>query len=173
MNPLNKPKAAAPIERAVAQTKIRQANKDDVTAIADLVVRLKRLNNEFDPLFGVVDGAKQKAEKYVTDAISSKKHLLMVVTMGSKIIGVLRAEVRERLFYRPTIEGRITDMYVLPEFRRSQVGNELLEKASSELTKMGAEIVVAELPSRNEIGVNFYTKRGFRRLTETYGKMPQ
>jgi hypothetical protein len=39
--------------------------------------------------------------------------------------------------------------------------------------KMGAEIVTADLPSRNEIGVHFFSKRGFRRLMETFGSVPQ
>jgi len=38
---------------------------------------------------------------------------------------------------------------------------------------MGAEIIVGDLPSRNEIAVHFYTKRGFRRLIETFAHMPE
>ncbi len=169
----NKPKAGGAEELTMDRAKIRYAAKGDVAAIADLVVRLKRLNNEFDPLFGVTEEARTKAEAYISDTIGSKKNLLLVVTTGSKIIGVLRAEIRERLFYHPNIEGHITEMYILPEYRRSQLGRELLDRASSELVKMGAEIICADLPSRNEIGVQFYTKRGFRRLIETYARMPQ
>ena len=40
-------------------------------------------------------------------------------------------------------------------------------------TKKGAEIIVADLPVRNEIGVSFYAKSGFRRLTESFAQMPQ
>jgi len=37
---------------------------------------------------------------------------------------------------------------------------------------MGAQIIVADVPSRNEIANNFYAKRGFRSLTSIFGKSP-
>ncbi len=153
--------------------KIRRAIKEDAGALADLILRLKRLNNEFDPLFGVVADAQGRAERYVSSSLTSPKSLLMVATKGGKIIGMIRGEIRERLFYEPSSEGYITEMYVLPEHRRMQLGHDLLSKVSDELVKMGAEIIVADLPSRNEIGVHFYTKRGFRRLVETFARVPQ
>jgi len=158
---------------AMAHVKVRHATKEDVAEIADLVVRLKKLNNEFDPLFLVVDDAKERALKYISASVGSPRTLLLAATKGEKIIGFLRAEMRERIFYEPHMEGHITEMYVLPEFRRGQMGHDILEHASSELTKMGAEIIVGDLPSRNEIAVHFYTKRGFRRLIETFAHMPQ
>lgn len=152
---------------------IRRATKGEVDEIADLVVRLKKLNNEFDPLFTVKEDAKHRATKYVSDSIGAEKVLLLSVTKGDKVIGFLRAEMRERLFYEPSKEGHITDMYLLPEHRRKQIGHEILEQGTSELVKMGAEIIVGDLPSRNEIGVHFYTKRGFRRLLETFAHVSQ
>ena len=156
----------------MTQVKVRHATKDDVPEIADLVVRLKRLNNEFDPLFLVVDDAKERALKYISASLGSPRTLLLVATKGEKIIGFLRAEMRERIFYVPHMEGHITEMYVLPEFRRGQMGQDILEHGAAELVKMGAEIIVGDLPSRNEIAVHFYTKRGFRRLIETFAHMP-
>lgn len=152
---------------------IRRATKGEVDEIADLVVRLKKLNNEFDPLFTVKEDAKRRATKYISESIGSDNILLLSVTKGDKVIGFLRAELRERLFYEPNKEGHITDMYVLPEHRRKQIGHEILEQGTTQLVKMGAEIIVSDLPSRNEIGVHFYTKRGFRRLIETFAHMPQ
>lgn len=151
---------------------IRRARKEDLPAVADLIVRTKRLNNEFDPLFAVVADAKTRAEKYIGSTIGVPDKLLLVAAEGSKIVGVLRAEMRERLFYEPHHEGFITDFYVLPEYRRKALGNEVLQQASAELRKMGAEIIVADVPSRNEIANNFYSKRGFRALTSSFGKSP-
>lgn len=147
---------------------IRKAAKADSKEMVDLIVRLKKLNNEFDPLYGVVPDAKKRAERYVSATLAAGKALLMVATSGSRVIGVVRAEIAERLFYLPSKEGHITEMYILPEHRRAQLGERLLERTTKELKRMGAEIVVADLPVRNEIGMGFYTKRGFRRLSETF-----
>lgn len=151
---------------------IRRASKDDVEAVADLIVRTKRLNNEFDPLFAVVSDAKARAEKHVLASVDAPDRLVLIAVEGQKVVGVLRAEMRERIFYEPHNEGFITDFYVLPEYRRKALGNEIIQLASAELKKMGAQIIVADVPAQNEIANRFYAKRGFRALTNHFGKSP-
>jgi ribosomal protein S18 acetylase RimI-like enzyme len=151
---------------------IRMARKEDLGAVADLLVRIKRLNNEFDPLFAVVPDARARADRYAQATIGAPDKLLLVAAEGVKVVGVMRAELRERLFYEPHREGFITDFYILPEYRRKALGNEMIQHASAELKKMGAQIIVADVPSQNEIANRFYTKRGFRSLTNILGKSP-
>ena len=151
---------------------IRKAKREDLEAVADLVVRIKRLNNEFDPLFAVVSDAKSRAERYLAGTVGSPDKLLMVATEGPKVVGVIRAELRERLFYEPHREGFITELYILPEYRRKALGNEMVGQASAALKRMGAQIIVADVPSQNEIANRFYVKRGFRSLTNILGKSP-
>lgn len=157
----------------MAGVKIRAAGKADVAAAADLIVRTKRLNNEFDPLFEVVPDARARAEKYVSSSLGTKQDLLMVALDGKKVVGVLRAEIRDRMFYKPGPEGFITDFYILPEHRRRALGHDMLDKASLELRRRGAKLIAAEVPSQNEIALKFYTKRGFRSLLHHFGKEPQ
>ena len=173
MTPQNRRKSAiaAPQDEA-SVVQIRRAKKEDLAALADLIVRTKRLNNEFDPLFAVVPDAKEKAEKFISSTMSSPDKMLLVAAEGRKVVGVLRAEMRQRLFYEPHMEGFISDFYILPEYRRKALGNEVLQQAASELKKMGAQIIVADVPARNEIANNFYAKRGFRALTNHFGKTP-
>ena len=154
------------------ELKIRRAKKEDLAAVADLVVRTKRLNNEFDPLFAVISDAKARAEKYALATMGEPDRLLMVAVEGTKVVGFLRAEIRDRTFYEPEVGGFISDFYILPEFRRKALGNEMLEQASAELKKMGAQIILADVPSQNEIANRFYTKRGFRALTSMFAKAP-
>jgi ribosomal protein S18 acetylase RimI-like enzyme len=151
---------------------IRRAAKSESGAVAELLVRTKRLNSEFDPLFSVVENSKAVAEKYVAATLDSKDKLLLVAVDGTKVVGVLRAEMRERTFYIPHLGGFISDFYILPEYRRKTLGNEILQQATTELKKMGAEIILADVPSQNEIAVRFYTKRGFRSLNQFFGKRP-
>ena len=152
--------------------KIRRAHKADVPAAADLIVRTKRLNSEFDPLFVVAKNAKSSSERYASATLEAKDRFLLVAVEGTKVVGVIRAELRARIFYEPGMEGLITDFYMLPEFRRRALGAKMLERASTELKKMGAQIIVAEFPSRNEIAASFYTKRGFRSIVQLFAKNP-
>jgi len=173
LNHPSKYKSNPPKASGVDSVKIQRATQSDVGVAAELIVRMKRLNNEFDPLFTVVPDAKERAESYVAESLKTPDVLLLVATAGRKVVGVLRAEVRDRVFYLPSKNGHITDFYILPEFRRKALGNEMLEKAAVELKKMGAEIVTAEVPSQNDIAVKFYTKRGFRSLLQFFAGKSQ
>lgn len=166
----NNPKITPWLAQGMESLSIRRATRGDVDGVADLIVRMKRLNNEFDPLFAVVEDANERAKKYVVSSISSDGVLLLVGSIGKKVVGVLRAELRERRFYNPGKEGHITDFYVLPEFRRKALGNQILDRAMKELKKMGANIITAEVPSQNEIAVRFYNKRGFRSLLQVFAR---
>jgi ribosomal protein S18 acetylase RimI-like enzyme len=172
VTPLNRRKSSASGPQGTTSIQIRRAAKGEAGPIADLVVRTKRLNNEFDPLFAVVENAKARAQKYIASTLGSPDKLLLVAADGSKIVGVLRAELRERMFYDPHIEGLVTDFYILPEYRRKALGNRMISQASAELNKMGAQIIVADVPSQNEIATRFYVKRGFRSLNQFFGKNP-
>jgi ribosomal protein S18 acetylase RimI-like enzyme len=165
-NPKSRPISASPV-------KIRRATQADVQSVADLIVRTKKLNNEFDPLFAVGEGLRDNAVTYATETIRKPGKLMLVAVAGNKVVGVIRGEMRRRAFYEPSKEGFITEFYILPEYRRKALGNEMLRQTSSELKKIGAQIIVADVPSQNEIAVRFYTKRGFRSLNQFFGKTPQ
>ena len=149
---------------------IREATGEDIEQAAELIVRMKRLNGEFDPLFKVVEDAQQRAVEYLNASMGTGDKLVLVAASGKKVFGVLRAEVKDRLFYIPSKEGDITDFYILPEVRRKDVGREIILQASQKLKRMGAEMIVAEFPAQNAIAVKFYSKRGFRALVDTFAK---
>ena len=172
MTPQNRRKSSASGPQGTTPIQIRRALKGDFGHIADLVVRTKRLNNEFDPLFAVVEDAKSRAEKYIVSTIESPGELLLIAADGSKIVGILRAEMRERTFYNPHVEGLVTDFYILPAYRRKALGNQMIGQASTELKKMGAQIIVADVPTQNEIATRVYVKRVFRSMNQFFGKIP-
>jgi len=161
-------KETADVDRHVREAAIRRAKRADLAQAADLIVRTKRLNNEFDPLFKVVDDAQSKAKEYLEESLGHEKVLLLVGVQGDKVVAILRAEVRERVLYEPSVEGFITDFYIMPEYRRKALGEKVLRQATKELVRMGAGVITAAVPTRNEIAVRFYTKSGFRSLVQLF-----
>ncbi|PLC68846.1 GNAT family N-acetyltransferase [Vulcanisaeta sp. EB80] len=150
---------------------IREARENDVEGLVDLVVRLKRLNSEFDPLFSARNDCAERTREYLISAIrDNKNHLVLVAEDAGKIVGILKADIRERLFYSPTIEGAIVDFYVMPEYRRKGLGRQILDKAIAILRERGAQLITAEFPTQNQIAINFYNKMGFRPLVNIYAK---
>lgn len=155
-----------------ARFKIRFATPSDVDEIVKLMLRLKRLNEEFDPLLKVREDAEEDARRVCGEAFGQRRDefVVLVAEDRGKIVGVIVAELRRRAYYEPRVSGVITDFYVMPEHRRKGLGGMLLERASEELKKRGAGVIMAEFPFQNKIASAFYQKMGFRAVVGVFGR---
>ncbi|WP_075057618.1 GNAT family N-acetyltransferase [Thermogymnomonas acidicola] len=156
-----------------AQIEIRRMEERDLGGTAaDLVLRLKRLNEEFDSVFEVAEDAREKIEEMLARFASDREnHLVMVAESGGKVVGIVFVTVVDRSFYSPKEEARIVDFYIMPEFRRKGIGKMLIERVTRELNEKGVRFVTAEFPSHNLIALNFYRGGiGFREILSVYGK---
>jgi len=159
-------RASGPKDATSVPIHLRPARDQDLAALLPLLLRLKRLNEEFDPLLRVREDAEQQARQILKADITNPKAVVLAAEgVGAdrdKVVGFVRAHVRERAFYAPEFEGVILDIYLLPLYRRRGVGEFVLEEVSKALKAKGAAIVTAEFPAQNEIASRFYSKRGFR-----------
>ncbi|HYA58454.1 MAG TPA: GNAT family N-acetyltransferase [Thermoplasmata archaeon] len=153
---------------------MRPAREADIPAILPLLLRLKHLNEEFDPLLKVRPDADEQGRHVLRTQMSDPKAVILAVEgLGpdkDKIVGFVRAVVRERPFYMPEHEGVILDIYLLPLYRRHGVGEFVLREVSQALKAKGAGVVTAEFPAQNEIATKFYAKRGFRPITHIHAR---
>lgn len=153
---------------------IRAAAAHDIGSAAQLLVRLKRLNGEFDPMFAVREDSLDRAKKYLEEAIAGQTSVVLVAEEKGKIVGLVKADLKDRIFYEPKIAGAIVDFYIYPEYRRRKLGQKLIQTTVDKLKQKGAQIVTAEFPAQNIIATNFYEKNGFRRLFCIYAaKSPE
>jgi ribosomal protein S18 acetylase RimI-like enzyme len=164
----------APSETPTLPIHLRPAKLTDVPALVPLLLRLKRLNEEFDPLLKVRDDAEAQAQQILAANLTDPKVVVLAAEgVGAdkdKVVGFVRAILRERPFYTPEWEGLIVDIYMLPLYRRHGVGEYLLRETSNALKAKGAGVVTAEFPAQNEIAVKFYAKRGFRPITSVHAR---
>jgi ribosomal protein S18 acetylase RimI-like enzyme len=149
---------------------IRTFGKEDIQKASELMARLKRLNGEFDPLLKTSDDVEKQSEKTLEEAMSSASSVVLVAADRGRIVGLVKGDVVDRMYYEPRKEGAIVEFYILPEFRRASLGKDLVSSISEQLRKKGAELITAEFPSQNEIAKNFYSKLGFRSLTNVYAR---
>lgn len=170
MNASNDANASGPNDTPTVPIHLRPARAADVPALVPLLIRLKRLNEEFDPLLKVRDDAERQAGEVLRTQLSDPKAVILAAEgVGAdkdKVVGFVRALVRERPFYTPEWEGVIIDIYLLPLYRRRGVGEYVLREVSAALKAKGAGIVTAEFPAQNEIASRFYAKRGFRAIQQ-------
>ena len=153
----------------------RPAVEADLPALTPLIVRLKRLNEEFDPMLKVRADVEEQAEALLQAEIRNPKSLVIAAEgtgpEKDKVIGVVRAAIRERPFYTPESEGVILDIYLLPLYRRHGAGQYLVEHTIAQLKERGAGIVTVEFPAQNEIAGRFYAKCGFRPITSHHARI--
>jgi ribosomal protein S18 acetylase RimI-like enzyme len=153
---------------------LRPALPADVPALATLLVRLKRLNEEFDPLLKVRHDVDERAREVLTADLSNPDALVLAAegtgADREKVVGVVRAHLRQRMFYAPEREGVILDIYLLPLYRRRGVGEYMLKETWELLKARGAGVITAEFPNQNEIAARFYAKRGFRPITALHAR---
>jgi len=174
MNASNEPSSSGPNETPSIPIHLRPARPGDVPALVPLLLRLKRLNEEFDPLLKVREDAEAQAHEVLRAQLNDPKAVILAAEgVGAdkdKVVGFVRALVRERPFYTPEWEGVILDIYLLPLYRRRGVGEYLLREVSAALKGKGAGVVTAEFPSQNEIATRFYAKRGFRAIQSLHAR---
>lgn len=147
----------------VEEPKIRKAVKEDKLEISDLLARQKRLNEEFDTHFRVSDKLEKKIDEYLDRVIGDEKnYIILVGVFNKKIVAVVNANIRERVFYVPPLEVRITDFYIHPEFRRKGLGKAMTKMLIAEAAKKGTDLITTEFPSLNMIAANFSDTLGFK-----------
>ncbi|MHB1811526.1 MAG: GNAT family N-acetyltransferase [Thermoplasmataceae archaeon] len=145
--------------------------ENDIEKVLDLVLRLKKLNQEFDSIFEVNEDSREDAIKLLKGIAADREcYFAQVAKSKGKIAGVIVAEFRKRVFYLPPMEARILEIYIMPEFRRSSVGLLLVDSLYTECKKRNIDLVTAEFPSLNVIALNFYKKMGYREIVSVYGK---
>jgi len=173
-NETNQHAPSPPSENPSVPIHLRPAREADIPALVPLLLRLKRLNEEFDPLLKVRDDAGEQGRAVLRSNLADPKGLVLAAEgVGAdkdKVVGFVRAIVRERPFYVPEFEGVILDIYLLPLYRRRGVGEYLLREVSAALKGKGAGVVTAEFPAQNEIASRFYAKRGFRPITAIHAR---
>ncbi len=145
---------------------VRRASESDLEALAGLVARLKSLNGELDPHFLPVDNLEEAARRYVEESLGSEKVVFLVAEdeVEGRIIGAIRVELVDRVFYKPPVKAVITDFYVHPAYRGKRIGRLLIEKAMEEAKARGAGIITAVYPEGNIIADAFYKRMGFKPL---------
>ena len=154
------------------EIEIRPLKEQDIAKVTDLLLRLKKLNGEFDSIFNVADDAKTDAEGHLKAMVEDKgSRLALVAVRGDKLVGIIAVNLLKRSYYVPENEARIVEFYVMPEVRRTGAGKLLVDRVYDELRERGIKLVTAEFPALNPIALNFYKELGFREIVEVYGKI--
>lgn len=81
---------------------VRYVKEDDVDVVADMIARLKTLNEELDPHFKVVDNLEDETRNYVRESLGSSNVVMLLAYNAStgEPVGLVRLEIVDRIFYK-------------------------------------------------------------------------
>ena len=151
---------------------IRLMEKKDIEVVMEQLLRLKHLNEEFDPLLKVSIGNEKEISEKLTKIIENKDdHINLVAEEGNKVIGMIMSDIVFRIYYDPKYEARIREFYVMPEFRSKGIGMKLIGKLKEIAAQRNIKMVTAEFPSLNLLASNFYKSIDFKELIKIYSKI--
>lgn len=144
---------------------IRKAEEKDLDGIIGLVKRLKILNSEFDRHFSVRDNFHSEVTDYLRQCIEDDSNFIVQVAEDKgRVVGLLKIDLHRRIYYSPEVEARITEFYIMPEYRRKGLGSALMESCINILKGMNIKILSTEFPTLNLIASNFAKGKGFKEM---------
>jgi len=151
---------------------IRLMDKKDIEAVMEQLLRLKHLNEEFDPLLKVSIGNEKEISEKLNKMIEDKNdHINLVAEDGNRIIGMIMSDIVFRIYYDPKNEARIREFYVMPEFRSKGIGMKLVDKLKEIAAQRNIKMISAEFPSLNILATKFYESIEFKELIKIYSKI--
>ncbi len=151
---------------------IRLMEKKDINDVMDELLRLKRLNSEFDFALKVSSGNENEIINRLNKIIDDREdHIILVAEDDNKIVGILISDILFRIYYDPKYEVRIREFYVMPEYRGKDIGKMLINKLRDIAQKKDIKMMTSEFPSLNLIAINFYKNMGFKELIKIYSKI--
>jgi ribosomal protein S18 acetylase RimI-like enzyme len=152
---------------------IRPANLEDYEALCTVFGEVDAMHCEALPqVFQEPDGPVRSRE-YVTAIISNKNMVLFVAESDGQIIGLVQAYVQEAPdipLFVPRRYAVIDNVAVKQNFRRSGVGQALIEKAEQWAKGKKASQIELNVWEFNTGAAAFYDKLGYETARRTMWK---
>ena len=101
---------------------------------------------------------------------SGTERLILLARSDSRAVGYLNAGVRRDSGLFDELVGFIDDAYVQEQWRGLGIGAALLERVEAWMMRLGPDEVRLNVMGGNELGMRFWTGKGFQTLNQTMTK---
>lgn len=146
----------------------RQYRESDRDGFIHCIGLLQDFVASLDPLHRIRRLKDFDANAYVEQSFDQlKKHDGAIFIAEEKgriigcIIGVIHLDEPEDIEGYPSIDGKILDLIVLPEYRGQHVGNELMRMMEEYLASKNCDVIKVECSAPNRDARKFYEKLGY------------
>jgi ribosomal protein S18 acetylase RimI-like enzyme len=98
--------------------------------------------------------------------LNSPTFFLRGARLNGKVAGFIMFELREEPLWRVRRRGYLSNIYVVPAFRRKGVGAFMVDGAMQTLRQMDAEVLALDVYSGNDAARAFWASFGFAPFKE-------
>lgn len=142
---------------------ITQAQKIHIPAIIKIWKEFLDFHKKRDPFFTRRKDAHVKYEKRLKEFMLSKKMKVLVALCGNKVIAFLTAKIEKHPpIFKIIKHGYIYTVAVAGKYRRSGVGQMLLDEIEKWFIKRKVSRVELKVSVKNEVATSFWRKCGFK-----------
>jgi ribosomal protein S18 acetylase RimI-like enzyme len=132
-----------------------------------MLIRLKKITSKknIDKIYSFVVKYFEEIDKIklnklivlkgIKNNLSNKKHLYFYIMFENKKIGLIH-------LYLGNKYADLCLIYILPQFRNSQIGKNSLKKILKILNKKGIKKIIVEISKSNKLSLNFFKKNLFK-----------
>ena len=149
--------------------KIRKATIRNLEDILRLNFELfKKEYREYDKSLSLKWAYSPGGKKYFRNRIIKKNGFVEMVEKEYKIIGYFCGGIQERMFYRKKAKyAEIENMFIEKKYRRKGLGAALVKNFINWCKKNKVDYISVSVSAKNELGLKFYKKAGFKDYTFT------
>lgn len=143
--------------------KIRKATKKDVERVVELFGEYDRYENALDKRHKI-DTLKERKD-FFNLLIKSKRAVILVLEIDSKVQGVISGEYRETIMGKGCI---FHELIISKDYRGKGYGEQLMKALEEQFKKIGCKSVTSFVFIKNKGVLKFYNKLGYSSKEEGY-----
>jgi ribosomal protein S18 acetylase RimI-like enzyme len=150
------------------QAVVRTATRRDIPAIVGLWEELMDFHQARDPFFTRAAHGNRLFAKFVQENIRNDAALVLVAAAGERIVGYCQGMLDRHppALAKPQY-GQILDFMVTAAYRRSGIGQQMLETLSAWFRREGTRRIEVRHSTFNEVAARFWPKMGFQPYLQT------
>lgn len=142
--------------------------------VRDLLVELEEyiISIDKDELDQLHHEYREKMALLDLEEVNNYNGKCYLAIEDDKAIGLIMGYVQtydefDYLDYKCPKRGEITELIVTSKIRSKGVGQQLINKIEEYFKSVGCEYIIVDVFAYNEIGINFYNKKGYHSRMET------
>jgi diamine N-acetyltransferase len=152
---------------------IRTATEKDYPGLVKLFDELNFMHVEALPHLFVKPAKTPQDPAYIRGILKNKEAVLFVAQSGEETIGFIEAAVRQPPDHPEAVKKNyayVNDICVKPEYRRSSIGNKLVEAVEKWAIESGLSEIQLNVWDFNKRSIAFFENSGFKPLHHTMEK---